>query len=159
MLEFPLTVLYTQIIAFRTNLPRPGLLWSDDHVAQGFAWRPETVAFGVPDHDGACLLHVEALALPYQLPPEALWALSVPFEVSTGRVSVGTVLNTHDFELPIGSYSLIFDVLPGRTIERATYAYLPRLLFVPDARPDFTILRKGDEITTDVILRKDADQA
>jgi hypothetical protein len=39
------------------------------------------------------------------------------------------------------------------------YAYLPQLLFVPDAWPDFAMLRKGDEITPDVILRKDADQA
>ncbi len=159
MLEFALTVLYTQVIAFQTDLSRPGLLWSDDHVAQGFAWRPETVAFGVPDHDGACLLCVETIVRPYRVPDEAVWALSVPFPATTGRVHVGTVLNTRDFELPVGNYSLVFDVLPGRTIEQASYAYLPRLLFVPDDKPDFAILRKGEEITTDTVLRRDADQA
>lgn len=39
MIEFPLTVLYTQTQAYRAGMPRAGSLWTDDHVAQGFARR------------------------------------------------------------------------------------------------------------------------
>jgi hypothetical protein len=159
MLEFPLTVLYTQIQAFRTGLPRAGSLWSDDHVAQGFAWRPETVAFGMPDHDGECLLQADLLPAPYQLAPEVLWAVAVPFTATSGSISVGSVLTTRVFTLPPGSYRLVFDVLPGRTIQGKAFAYVPRLLFAPDPAPDFAILRKGDEITTDSVLRRDAEPA
>ena len=158
MIEFPLTVLYTQIQAYRAGMPRAGSLWTDDHVAQGFAWRPETVAFGVPDHDGPCLLQAGAVAH-HQLDPEVLWAVAVPFEVTTGRVSVGTVLSTVDIELPAGRHRLIFEARPGVARGDANYAFLLRLSFMPDAAADFAILRRGDELTTDTVLRKDADPA
>ena len=57
--EFPITVLYTQVVVHLADLPRPGLLWDDDHVAQGFAWSEGIASFGVPDHDGECLLSVD----------------------------------------------------------------------------------------------------
>ncbi|KPF69553.1 hypothetical protein IP69_10665 [Bosea sp. AAP35] len=159
MIEFPLAVLYTQIQAFRAKLPRAGSLWTDDHVAQGFAWRPETVAFGVPDHDGQCVLQAAVADAPYSLADAVLWAVAVPFEVTTGKVSVGTVLNTRDLDVPVGRYSLVFEAWPGRERAGETYAFMLRLLFCPDAAPDFAILRKGEEITTDVVLRRDADPA
>jgi hypothetical protein len=56
--EFDLAVDYGQIFAFRPSVARPVVVWTDEHVAQGFAWSPSAMGFGVPDHDGESLVQV-----------------------------------------------------------------------------------------------------
>lgn len=57
--EFILTVLYSQITVAVPGAPAKGLLCTDEHVAQGFAWSPGFVSFGVPDHDGQVRVAVQ----------------------------------------------------------------------------------------------------
>lgn len=158
-LQFPLTVLYTQVTVFRHGLPRPGLLWDDDHVAQGFAWDEETVAFGVPDHDGQCWISVDLVDRPPPVPPAALWGVEVPFLASSGRLDIGTVGLAHAYGVPVGQYALAFLAFGAERIDGIDYAFRLHLQFFRNPSPEFKILKQGDELQTDTILRKEARRA
>ncbi len=152
--DFTLTVLYTQVVVHVAGLDRPGLLWTDDHVAQGFAWAEGIASFGVPDHDGECELQVET-AEAVSVDPQALWALRVPFRVpSTTPLQIGTITDMRPVTVPPHEYSLVFQAFAGRT---EAIAYILRMSFAKDAHPDFEILKKGDGLTTDKVLRRDAE--
>lgn len=129
----------------------------DDHVAQGFAWSHEIVAFGVPDHDGKCLLQVELLDNFPPLDPTSLWAIRVPFDVTTSALEVGTIGFLREVKIPVGIYSLVFQALPGREVDDESYTFVFRLTFCPNSDPDFAILKQGTELSTDKVLRKDAE--
>ena len=157
--KFPLSVSYGQVVVYTANLERPGLLWDDDHLAQGFAWDNGIVSFAVPDHDGASLVEVNSLEK--QRPPidRALWAVEVPFEVTSGNIEVGTIMMMRTVHVPIGKYSLIFQSLPGRKVDNADFTFVFELTFLPNDKADFKILKTGDVLTTDRVLRKDAKRA
>ncbi|MGL4968302.1 MAG: competence protein ComJ [Inquilinus sp.] len=156
--ELAVMVDYGQVLIFVQGLPRPGLLWTPDHVAQGFAWAPGIVSFGVPDHDGESLIQVE-VASDMPLDVEALWAIRVPFKVPTPLLHIGTVGAMEDVHVPQGSYSLVFEAFPGTIVKEHDYGFVLRLAFCADPDPDFEILRKGGDLTTDRVLRRDAQHA
>ena len=151
--DFPVTIEYAQVLVYTESHAAPGLLWTDDHVAQGFAWSGGIVAFGVPDHDGESRIEVD-LAEDDVLDSRALWAVQTPFVV-TEPVQVGTVFDMHIVEVPIGRYNLTYQALPGA----GACAYVLRLTFSPSETPDFRILKKGGDIVTDTVLRRDAEPA
>jgi hypothetical protein len=151
--QFEVTVFYTQIVVFVSGTTPPEFDWTDDHVAQGFAWMPTIVSFGVPDHDGQCHMRVEMVDL-LEINPDALWAIRVPFDVPPTPLSIGSIFDVKDINIPAGKYSMIFEVLPGDSIKDANYAFALILKFVEDANSDFEILRQGTELTTDKVLRK-----
>lgn len=159
--EFDIVVDYSQILVYLSTVARPGLIWDDEHVAQGFAYRPGIVGFGLPDHDGACRVQVDTAA-EVAVAPAAIWALSVPFDVSVGPVKIGTIFDSFDVAIPVGNYNLVFAVFEGSLVKRESggdgYAYVIRLQFCPSKNPDFRILKKGGELTTDTVLRRDASQ-
>ncbi|MBP1853432.1 competence protein ComJ [Rhizobium halophytocola] len=154
--EFPLTVLYTQVVVHLADLPRPGLLWDDEHVAQGFAWSEGIVSFGVPDHDGECLVMVDS-AQAVEVASSAYWAIQVPFVVDAKPLKVGTIGAMRDIRVPTGQYNLVFQALPGDAAK--DQAFTLALTFVESDAPDFAILRQGDELETDQVLRRDAEHA
>lgn len=150
---FQLSVSYAQIVVFVSGITPPEFDWTDDHVAQGFAWMPEIVSFGVPDHDGLCLMQVgtvDAIAIE----PNALRAIRVPFEVPAGSLSIGSILDTKEVNVPAGTYSMIFEALPGDASKAGDYAFVLNLKFLNDESPDFEILKQGTELTTNKVLRK-----
>jgi Competence protein J (ComJ) len=158
-MQFKISVMYGQIVVYRTHLERPGLLWENDHVAQGFAWDHEIVSFGVPDHDGMSLLEVNVGEARQSLSEQTLWAAEVPFDVTTGEVEVGTVMMMNSIKMPIGKHSLIFEGCSGGRFDSNDYAFFLRLSFSINDNADFKILRKGYELTADKVLRKDARRA
>ena len=153
--EFALTIFYTQVIVHLPGIEAPGLAWTDEHVAQGFAWAHDTVNCGLPDHDGECLLRVSIQPIDAELDPKALWAIGVPFDVKASPLSIGTVLNVRDVAVPCGLYSLVFEVLPGT----GAFAFVVDLKFRQSAAPGFAILKQGSELRTDHVLLRDADRA
>lgn len=156
--EFAVMVDYGQILVFVQGLPRPGLVWTPDHGAQGFAWAPGIVSFGIPDHDGESLIQVE-VAPDMSIEPNALWAIRVPFTVPATPLRIGTVGAMEDVRVPQGSYSLVFEALPGDIVGEHDYGFVLRLKFCADPNPDFEILKKGGSLTTDKVLRRDAQHA
>lgn len=151
--DFPIGIDYTQVLVVTASHPRPGLLWTDDHVAQGFAWSEGLASFGVPDHDGLCRLQLEA-AEAIALAPDAISAVQVPFTI-VEAIELGSVFERRKAELPLGAYALIFQILPGDD----TAAFILRLTFVPAENPDFAILKPGGDITATTVLRRDAELA
>ncbi len=73
--DFPVVINYTQVLVRSGEEAPAGLLWTDAHVDQGFAWSEGLVSFGVPDHDGNARMEVELVA------PDA----PLPDEVAAGR--------------------------------------------------------------------------
>lgn len=148
--EFPVTIDYGQLLVSNESKATLGLLWTDDHVAQGFAWSDGHVVFGVPDHDGDCLVRVE-VAPSARLDPAALWAVRVPFRVDE-PLMVGALFLPRRVAVPVGGHALTFQALPGT--EDAAFEL--RLTFAPLGPAPFSILKRGEELTTDVVLRRDA---
>lgn len=139
---FTIALLYTQLLVGQPGSAGIGLLWSEAEVAQGFAWDPELVGFGVPDHHGECLVAVETeRAGPFVPAEDALWAVSVPFEAREAVVEVGTVLQEpRRFPIRPGAYQLVFQARPGG----AEHAYRLEVIFIRDGVPGFAVLKQGE---------------
>lgn len=154
--SFDVFVSYTQILVHLAGHQTPGLLWTDDHVAQGFAWSQGIASFGVPDHDGEVRLNIRQVAA-VAVQDAAIWAVQVPFAV-TEPLMIGTVFDMRPVTVPNGVYALVFEALPGDAEKEL--AYVLDLSFVPmDDAPGFAILKQGGELTTDTVLQQTADLA
>jgi len=151
--DFPVVINYTQVLVRSGEEAPAGLLWTDAHVDQGFAWSEGLVSFGVPDHDGNARMEVELVAPDAPLPdPGALWAVQVPFEVA-GPVEIGSILELRNIAVPAGRYDLVFQAFEGAGDD----AYVLRVTFAPNADPGFRILRPGGDVVTTTVLREDAE--
>jgi hypothetical protein len=152
--EFDCTVTHAQVVVFE-RLPK-AYEWTGDHVAQGFLFSPGDVSFGVPDHDGVCRIQIygNEKFVPDDL---CLWAVQVPFEVSGDYIHVGTVSETRGIYIYSDNYNLTFSVYDGRVIG-GDCTFLLKIFFSSDANPAFNIIKKGIGITTDRVLRVDADE-
>jgi hypothetical protein len=155
--EFFLGVLYAQITVLAPGAPVGGLLWTDDHVEQGFAWSDGYVSFGLPDHDGQVLVRVLRPAS-YEPAPNTIWAVQTPFRTGTSPLMIGTIAIERPVAVPPGSYNLVFEARRPEE-DAGDLAYVVQLHFIPSASPEFRIIRTGGDVTTDTVLRTDADPA
>lgn len=155
--EFDVDVSYGQVGVYVSNIKPPPFQWTDEHNAQGFAWMPTIVSFPVPDHDGICLIQVDVVSRP-EVEAEALWAVRVPFDVPSVPLTIGSIFEGQNVDVPEGKYSLIFEALPGSFVDAQDFAYVLRFKFFEDQNPDFEILKKGGEVTVDKVLRKGDDR-
>ena len=156
--QFLLTVLYTQITVAIPGAPAGGLLWTNDHVAQGFAWSQGFVSFGVPDHDGQVRVTVERSKVFH---PDAgtLWAVQTPLDVGASPVEIGTIGDERSVAVPVGRYNLVFEARAPGPMSDADIAYDLRLHFLETPTPSFAILKQGGELETDRVLSAVADPA
>jgi hypothetical protein len=152
--EFDVTVTHAQIVVFQ-HTPK-AYEWTDDHVAQGFLFSPGDVSFGIPDHDGVCRIQIYSKEK-FVLDDLCLWAVQVPFEVNEDYIHVGTVSDTREVNMDKDNYNLVFSVYDGHVLSEDC-AFLLKILFSNDTTPSFGILKKGIGITTDHVLRFDADE-
>ena len=145
------------------NLPA-AVFWSwpgslvDAHVAQGFAWNEETVAFGVSDTDENCLVDVD-VADHIELSHTAISALAVPFTAKSTKVDIGSVGYANTFTLPVGTYTLVCETLPAAVVDHENYDFLFRIRFVPNPHPEFKILKQGGEVHSHEVLSRTAKRA
>jgi hypothetical protein len=149
MKSFSISVQYGQIIVFDPSEPGLGLLWSQEEVDQGFAWDPKMVAFGVPDHDGDCVIHIATYEEFDALDPNALWAVRTPFQVTSPEIAVGTILLDEPFEIAKGNYEIYFQAMQGP----GAYAYLFEIHFIKSSNPEFAILKTGPGASSSKVLR------
>ena len=151
--EFAVLVFYTQLHVAAPAGAAVGLLWTDDEVAQGFAWDDTIVAFGIPDHDGECLVRVDTTPSTEErvVAPDALWAVAVPFTATGPVVTVGSITGGQEIPIRPGLYQIIFQARPART----EYAYRLEVTFTLHPSPEFAILRQGD-LASDRVLRRRA---
>lgn len=95
------------------EMPFRDIQWTDQHTAQGFAWSPGGVSFGVPGDAGASRLDVFR-ATAFTLDPMCLWAVQVPFEIKSGEFMVGSVIDPERVHVERGRYELNFLARPGQ---------------------------------------------
>ena len=153
LVSFDLAILYAQIFVSR---PAGGgyPLWTDAHVAQGFAWRDVCVAFGVPDHDGESRIDVSRGAPP-PLAADCLRAIEVPFLVPPSGVEVGGLAGWRIAAVPPGPHQLRFELRPGGPGR----GYRIGLVLMPAAPRRFVILRRDGEMTATEVLTTEAEAA
>ena len=156
--ELAVSITHSQIFVNVPSTPSAGLIWTDEDTAQGFAWAPGIACFGVPDHDGQSLIRID-MAARADLDPEALWALRVPFHVESGKIIVGSTFEETEFTLENAQYSLLFEALSARTVDGKDYAFLLVLKFIHAGHADFEILKQGDYLKTDHVLKRRAQYA
>ena len=146
--EAPADVSYSQISLFR-NEEHLFNGWTDEHVAQGFAYRKGHVSFGVPDHDGQVKIEFR-IEPSYELKPQVLRAIQVPFSVDANHVVIATIFQEWKLNIEDNAiYSLYFEILEE---DQEDFAYTLKFTLVPDDEPDFRVLRKSDEMTSDVVI-------
>jgi hypothetical protein len=108
-----LEVSYSQLAVFSSGLSDPFNRWTDEHVAQGFSWRPGSVSFATLVEYG--LHHVTVLILdsPPDLSPAAIRVLEVPFAVQIGgKTEIASISDAYTVVLPPGRYQLRCELLP-----------------------------------------------
>ncbi|MDB4988028.1 MAG: hypothetical protein JWN04_3206 [Myxococcaceae bacterium] len=107
MASFDLHVSHRQVTVFAAHLDSPFSEWNGRHVAQGFAWRRESVSFRTFD-DGP--LSITAVRKPEaESAPTATRIIRVPFEVpENGQLKVASHKSIKELHLPSGMYDLTF---------------------------------------------------
>lgn len=152
MAVFDLDVSYSQIAVFNGNLDNPLNDWTDQHVAQGFSWRPESVSFKTLVEVG--LVSVEARISKSLPTPSGTRAITVPFTCSeAGKVEIASIADGRDTSIPPGSYQLLFET--GMSDETSWC----RLTFIPNGSMVPQILIPDQEVAYSDSLLMDAESA
>lgn len=105
---FTFMVSYSQIAVFRSDLDNPSNDWTNQHVAQGFSWRDESVSFKTLVDAGPTSVEVvRASEMPI---PNGSRAISVPFFCpEDSKIEIASIAGGQVTGLPGGRYQLIFE--------------------------------------------------
>lgn len=140
-----LAVFHGQLAVFVSALEQPFNDWTDQHVSQGFAWRPGSVSFSakveVSRHD----IEINVAKHIGAVHPEAVRAVEVPFEIpADGAIEIGSIAETVPLLLPAGSYLLRCEFLEpaGAAGERV------RLTFAKEDAPRFALVLADPGLST-----------
>ncbi len=149
-------IFYHQLIVFdETAAPVPND-WREQHVAQGFAWRPGTVSFATLGDLGDLRVEVR-VADDLEVLPDAVRAIVVPFAVSPpGRVGLSDTVNEVSTHVAPGEYALLGEMGYLREGEGEEAEWC-RLTFVSrrNVRPE--ILRVDEALSPQYPLLMEAD--
>lgn len=134
-------VSYSQICVFDSDLDEPFNDWSDSHVRQGFSWRSGSVSFGAVENEET-ELEVVVYNSNVAIDSDSYRALAVPFVVpDSGRITVGSIGDEHDLEIPPGTYRLVYEL--GRKNKQSWC----RLTFSVASDPVPEIILADDEVS------------
>lgn len=109
--SFDLEIGYTQIVVCDSEHADAFNDWSDQHVAQGFAWRTGNVSFGTVGHGSECFVEVRQ-DTEVNLKEKTQRAILVPFIVSSSETVFVDSLGggePEEVQLPAGNYALVFE--------------------------------------------------
>lgn len=149
------TITHSQITVFQSDVAEFNE-WDNDHVAQGFSWRPGNVSFGLPDTDNDSLVQISDQPLQQNHTTNDIErVIEVPFKIVSGVV-VGTTYDDYEFDIPAGLYQLKFTVIRGYTHEDKFYDAFVIFEFTITKEPVFRILTKGGEMTSERVLKTTA---
>jgi hypothetical protein len=149
-------VSYSQLAVFSSSLSQPFNDWTDQHVAQGFAWRPGSVSFRTMSEAGTHVVDIEVVDHLKAVHPNALRAVEVPFEVPTdGEIEIGSIAETVPLTLPAGSFELRCEFLrsAGEDGDRV------RLIFAKLEALRFAVVRADQQLEVSEELLTTAEPA
>lgn len=135
---------YGQLAVFASSLTQPFNDWTDQHVSQGFAWRPGSVSFRSMVEAGRHSIEIDVANHASAVHPDAVRVVEVPFEIpADGAVEVGSIAETVPLSLPAGSFLLRCEFLrpAGTAGERV------RLTFAKKDVPRFAVVRADPELS------------
>ena len=148
-------ILYHQLIVWdATAAPVPND-WREQHVAQGFSWRPGTVSFSTLEDLGTLKVEVR-VGDELSLWPDAMRAIVVPFAVSPpGRVDLSDTATDVTTHVAPGEYALLCEMgyLSREEGEEAEWC---RLTFVPGGNVRPEILRADEALSPQYPLLMEA---
>jgi hypothetical protein len=108
--ELTVFVSYSQLVVFDCSVDHPFNDWSEKHVAQGFSWRPRSLAFRTLYEAGEHVLMVRLEAQEFDPPRDAARVIDVPFEVPpSGAIEIASISDSVALEIPPGSYQMRFE--------------------------------------------------
>ena len=137
-------VSYSQLAVFASNLSQPFNDWTDQHVAQGFAWRPGSVSFRTLSASGQHIAVVDVVDRLGPVHPDAVRAVEVPFDVPVGgEIEIGSISETRRLELPAGAFLLRCEFLAS-TVEEVERV---QLTFAKQDVRHFSIVRADRDVT------------
>ncbi|NJK64983.1 MAG: hypothetical protein HC921_21785 [Synechococcaceae cyanobacterium SM2_3_1] len=136
---FILFSFYSQVEIHQSDLELPGNMWEEEHVNQGFSWRPGSVSFGLLIDTG--YVHTKIyLSNIVGTDKEPERRIVVPFRVSpSGLVKVSDTVRDELIEIPQGNYRLTFEV--GRLDKENEWC---NLYFYPQEKVTPEIFVSGD---------------
>jgi hypothetical protein len=136
-------VSYGQFGLFASSLKQPFNDWTEQHVSQGFAWRPGSVSFRTLLEAGPHSIEINLVEHAGIIDPMAVRAIEVPFEVpADGALGVGSITDTVPISLPPGSFLLRCEFLRASDAEPVKV----RLTFAKD-EPRFAVVRADPELS------------
>ena len=142
--EFPIFVSYSQVTVFDHSLERPFNQWTEQHVAQGFSWRPGSAAIRTIAEGGRHLVTVTVDVDDEEQPSGAIRIIDVPFEAPTnGVVEIASISDSSLLKIAPGMYKLRFECYKSNGNQEARI----RFLFVRNANPAFHIVRADSELS------------
>ena len=149
-------IFYHQLVVFDESTAPVANDWREQHVAQGFTWRPGTVSFATLGDLGDLRVEVHIVD-DIDVLPDAVRAIVVPFAVSPpGRVGLSDTVNEATTRVPPGEYTLLWQI-GYLNEEEGKEAEWCRLTFVtsPDTQPE--ILRADELLSPEYPLLMEAD--
>ncbi len=106
--SFDLNVSYGQLAIFWSTLPQPFNDWTDQHVGQGFAWRPGSASFRTLIESGIHTVDVNLVDQALPVSSDAVRVIEVPFDVpADGAIEVASISDSVPLTLPAGMYQLL----------------------------------------------------
>lgn len=147
---------YGQLAVFASSLKQPYNDWTDQHVSQGFAWRPGSVSFRSMVEAGRHAVEINIANHVGAIHPNAVRVVEVPFEVpADGAVEVGSIEETVPLTLPAGSFLLRCEFMRSTANSEAHV----RLTFAKKDTPHFALVRADPELSAGRELLKTAEPA
>jgi hypothetical protein len=141
MATFNLEVSYAQLAVFDARLTNPFNDWSDDHINQGFAWRPGSVSFATLETTGTIAVTLTPPGPVSQQGAPPTREILVPFTVPAhGEVEISTISGSVPVQLPKGEYALTFR--HGHSADGAMHATLS---FDPVTSPVMAEILRADD--------------
>lgn len=141
-----LEVSYGQLVVFASALRQPFNDWTDQHVAQGFAWRPGSVSFRTLVEAGPHSVEINIVDQVGAVDPDAVRVIEVPFDVpANGAIEVGSISDSVPLSLPSGTFLLRCEFLGSGDVagERV------RLVFARKDVPRFAVVRADEALSMD----------
>jgi hypothetical protein len=143
MSVFLLEISYSQVAVFGSMMDRPFNDWTSEHVAQGFAWRHQSVSFGTLESAGTLRVEVSVNTTPDINLSSAVRIIQVPFVVTDiGDIEIASIGSSASLRLNPGLYELTFE--HGRNDDDGMWAHLHFRPVEKTVEP--TILRADDEL-------------
>jgi hypothetical protein len=105
--SFRLNVSYSQICVFQAGLESPFNEWLQEHVDQGFSWRPGAVSFRTLESEAETNIEV-CTNTEVKPSPKGERIIQVPFH-SNGGIEIASITDSRELKLPKGDYNLVFE--------------------------------------------------